>query len=154
MFHIRPSRSRDAAELAPRLREADLAEIKATSGEDPLKVLEDGIACSDPSYAVVDGEDRAFALFGVVPDHQVDYAGLVWLLGSDDIEKYSFFFLRNSRLWVENLHHRFKILWNYVDASNEVHIRWLKWCGFTFSRLIEKYGVEQRPFYEVKKVCD
>ena len=45
------------------------------------------------------------------------------------------------------------LLSNYVDAINELHIKWLKWCGFTFINKHEKYGVEQRPFYEFVRLC-
>lgn len=151
---VRSARAGDAAELAPRLRGADLQEIKASLGADPLSILERGIADSDPCYAVVDGEGRPFALFGAVPDSSNTEVGLVWLLASDDLVKHSCFVLRNSRRWVEKLHRRYRVLWNFVDGRNEVHLRWLKWCGFTFVQLIEQYGVEQRPFYEVAKVRD
>jgi hypothetical protein len=145
---------RDAAGLAPRLRTADLREIAANVGEDPLSVLERGVAWSDPCYVIVDGEERPLALFGVVPDADCADAGLVWLLGSEELVRHSFFVLRNSRTWIERLHQRYKVLWNYVDARNEVHIRWLKWCGFDFLRLVEQHGAEQRPFYEFRKVRD
>ncbi len=66
MTKVRLARFGDAAHLAPRLREADLQEIKANLGEDPPTVLARGIAESDPCYAVLNGEDIPIALFGVV----------------------------------------------------------------------------------------
>jgi hypothetical protein len=154
MIEVRPAKGGDADGLAPKLREADLQEIRANLGEEPLGVLERGVAWSDPCYAVVDGEDRPLALFGVVPDSGCAEVGMVWLLGSDDLVSHPFFVLRNSRAWVKKLHGRYRVLWNFVDARNEIHIRWLRWCGFTFLRLVEKHGVEQRPFYEFRKVRD
>ena len=60
------------------------------------------------------------------------------------------FFLRESRKVVNLLNHKYKLLWNYVDCRNELHLRWLKWCGFKFLRKIN-YGVNQKPFYEFIK---
>ncbi len=142
----------DAKKLAPKLRQADIKEIKAATGETPLFTLENGIYRSDSCYTIVDEDDKPLAIFGTVPDSNRNDTGRVWLLGSDELVKHSLFFLRNSHKWVVKLHQRYNILWNYIDARNEVHIRWLKWCGFNFIRRIEKYGVEQRPFYEFEKV--
>lgn len=152
MINICPASIEDAGKLAARLRAADLQEIQANLGEDPLIVLVRSIVISDPCYVVVGEDDKPMALFGAAPDTGDAEIGMVWLLGSNELVDHPFFVLRNSRKWVEKLHQRYKILWNCVDARNEVHIRWLKWCGFEFIRLIEQYGVEQRPFYEFEKV--
>jgi len=152
MIDIRLAKGGDADDLAPKLREADLQEIQANLGEDPLIVLERGVAWSDPCYAIVDEEDRPLALFGAVPDPHRAEVGMVWLLASDELVKHPFFVLRNSRKWIERLHRRYRVLWNFVDARNEVHIRWLKWCDFTFLRKVDAYGFEQRPFYEFERV--
>lgn len=151
MILVRPAIIEDADELAPRLRAADVQEIKANLGEPPLIVLESGIASSDPCYAAVNEEDKVLALFGVVPDSRTDDVGMIWLLGSNELLTHSVYFLRHCRKWVEKLHEQYRVLWNYVDARNEIHIRWLKWCDFTVLELIERHGVEQRPFYEFTK---
>ena len=152
MIRIRPALSTDAIELALKMRKADLQEIQANLGEDPLTVLEHGIAQSRPSYAVVNKADRLFALFGVVPDTVAADVGLVWLLASDELAKYPFFVLRNTGKWIEILQQQYRVLWNHIDARNELHIRWLQWSGFTLVKRIENFGVEQRPFYEFEKV--
>ena len=152
MIEIRPVVPGDANELAPRLRAADLQEIKANLGEDPLSVLQKGIAVSDPCYAVVNHAGQPLALFGVVPDTCDADVGLIWLLASDELAEHPFFVLRNTRKWVEKLQKQYRVLWNHIDARNELHIRWLQWSGFTLLRRIENFGVEQRPFYEFEKV--
>jgi hypothetical protein len=30
-------------------------------------------------------------------------------------------------------------------------MNWLRWCGFRFIRLEERYGVEQRPFWNFER---
>jgi hypothetical protein len=157
MIRIRPALISDAVGLAPKMRKADLQEIKANLGEDPFVVLERGIAQSSPSYTVVNEADQPLALFGVVPDTGDTDVGLVWLLASDELAQHPFFVLRNSRKWVEKFQRQYRVLWNHIDARNELHIRWLQWSGFTLLRRIENFGVEQRPFYEFEKVrndCD
>ena len=61
-------------------------------------------------------------------------------------------FLRQSKEVLRELHHQFILLFNEVDARNTVHIRWLRWMGFTFVRYRPNYGTEGRPFYEFCKV--
>lgn len=151
MIKIRPVNASDAVQLAPRLREADRREISAVVGSDPLVALKNCVDLSIPCYAIADAS-VPYALFGVVPDSDTKGQGSVWLLGSDKLVEHPFFVIRHSRLWVERLQDHYKVLWNCVDARNVVHIRWLKWSGFTFLRRIEKYGVEQRPFYEFEKL--
>lgn len=152
MFRVRTAREADAFALAPGLREADLREIRANLGESPAPVLARGVELSEPCYAVVREDDCPVALFGAVPDSASKNVGLVWLLGSDELVEHPFFFLRNSRRWIGRLHRRYETLWNYVDARNEVHARWLSWCGFTRLGTIENFGVEGRPFHEFRRV--
>lgn len=149
---VRAANIEDADKLAPLLRRDDIEEIKAAVGAEPLAVLKQGMIISDPCYTVLDMEDSPLAVFGVIGDSCRPSVGRIWLLGSDRLVQYSYTFLRYSREWIEKLHESYPTLWNYIDARNEVHIRWLKWCGFTFLRRIEKHGVEQRLFYEFERV--
>jgi len=151
-LHVRPGRFVVTPQLPPRLRETDLHEIAAHLGERPLVVLQRGIAESDPCYAVVNDDEKPVALFGVVPDTSDPDVGLIWLLASDELAKHPFFVLRNTRKWVERFQQQYRVLWNHIDARNELNIRWLQWCGFTLLRRVENFGVEQRPFYEFERV--
>ena len=56
---------------------------------------------------------------------------MIWLLATDGLLPHSRLFLEESREWVESRARRF-VLWNYVDARNAAHIRWLKWLGAEF----------------------
>ncbi len=149
MIRARPARPEDAAALAPLLRAADRREIEAADGLDPALVLAEGIAGSDPCHAVVDG-DRILALFGVTPSADDPEVGMVWLLGSDELVARGTLVARRSRAYLALWHQRYRVLWNMVDARNEVHLRWLRWCGFTVVGRVEHHGAEQRPFYEVR----
>ncbi|WNG30460.1 hypothetical protein F0U62_45475 [Cystobacter fuscus] len=152
MISVRLAQARDACFLAPRLRTADLQEIAAVTEESPLEVLKRSISVSVPCYSVVDEQNQALALFGAAPVQHLESTGFVWLLGSKELEEHAFIFLRQCRGWIERLHEHYRILGNYVDTRNQVHIRWLQWCGFQFTERIERHGVEQRPFYAFVRV--
>jgi hypothetical protein len=107
-------------------------------------------AASDPCYAVVEG-GQVLALFGAIPSARRPETGVVWLLGSEELAAHASFIVRSSKAWIAKLHERYRVLGNYVDARNEVHVRWLRWCGFTFVRRIERFGVIGLPFYEVRR---
>jgi hypothetical protein len=152
MLSVRDAEMKDAVILAPKLRMADRREIQAMTGETPYVALKRSIAQSDPCYAILDYADRVIALFGVVPDINQAKVGSIWMLGSPEITRHSMHIIRHSKTWVDRLQDKYLILWNYVDARNEVHIRWLKWCGFVFIKRIEDCGVEHRPFFEFERV--
>jgi hypothetical protein len=82
----------------------------------------------------------------------IEGAGSIWLLATDDIEKYQITFLRHSKKVLKELQQDYLALHNYVDARNSLHIKWLKWMGFTFINKLDRFGVEQRPFYEFVRI--
>jgi hypothetical protein len=47
----------------------------------------------------------------------------------------------------------YTLIGNVIDERNRVHLRWLKWMGFTFVQRIPEYGVQHRPFLEFIKIC-
>ena len=148
---VRPSLEKDAYELAPRLRKADLDEIDAASGDNPLQALIRGYQYSYQPFTIL-VNDKVAGMFGVVPLDQQFVVGAVWLLGSDDIFNVRMPFARQSRMWVDVVHKPFNVLTNWVDERNSVHIRWLKWIGFKFIAKCERFGYRNLPFYEFVKI--
>lgn len=149
---VRAARTSDALELAPRLRAADRRELAAAVGGDAADVLARGIAEADEAFAVVDPEGAVVALFGVRADPKRDDAGRPWLLASDALVHHPVAFVRASRLWIERMHRRHRILWNQVDARNALHIAWLERCGFRRVKTLEGYGPEKRTFLQYARV--
>lgn len=151
MIHVRPAVSGDADHLAPRLRPADLREIEAVTAESPRAVLASGIAASSPCFAV---EKRAaegaevIAVFGVVPD-KVPGSGAVWLLGSEALVREPLFFLRASRKWMARLASEYPLLRAVIDPRNEIHLRWLRSCGFSLRSVLPNFGTLGLTFYEL-----
>ncbi len=89
-------------------------------------------------------------VFGVV-EHQGN--GIIWMVASDLLvtKKHSKKFIRQTKTWVNKLNDKYPLLFNVVDKSNEVHIRWLKWSGFTFIK--EKpWGAFGFPFIEFARI--
>ena len=136
----------DCIYLAPLLRFADKREILDSVGLNPYQAIRQGFVLSEICLTIVDTKDVPVGIFGVGSD------GAIWLLATPEIKRIRFSFLRESRKVVNLLNHKYKLLWNYVDCRNELHLRWLKWCGFKFLRKIN-YGVNQKPFYEFIKLC-
>ena len=143
---FRQSIYEDCIYLAPILRFADKREILDGTGMPPYNALVKGYVSSEVCFTIVDKENTPVGMFGVSEN------GAIWLLASDNIQKIRFSFLRESRKVVELLNQKYRTLWNYVDCRNELHLRWLKWCGFKFIRQL-KYGVNQKPFYEFIRIC-
>ena len=143
---IRKTISEDIDYLAPRLRFEDKREILDSTGLNPYQALRECFTCSEISLTIVDTKNIPVGIFGVSED------GAIWLLATPEIKRIRFSFLRESRKVVNLLNKKYTLLWNYVDCRNDLHLRWLKWCGFSFLRKV-KYGVNQKPFYEFIKLC-
>lgn len=141
----------DIQYLAENLRPADLAEIKASSGVSPLESLTHGFYLSEICMSIVDEEDTVVGILGVVPTDG-NKAGVIWMMATEGIERCTLSFLRQSRPYISHLQTLYPLLYNYIDARNHLHIRWVKWMGFNFINTIENYGVENRRFYEIVRI--
>lgn len=146
-YDVVHSIERHAHDLAKSLRKADAAEIQAIRGLAPLEALLECLAKSDCCFtALVNGEP--LAMFGTVPSER-DTAQ-VWMLGSDSITRHRRWFLREARYWLPILQEPYKVLWNHLDARNLVHLRWVRWLGFSTAGPSPHFGHESRPFYYIE----
>lgn len=144
---MRLATEEDIKYLAPRLRQADKDEIKALvnmSAEDALMATFK--TCEFPLVVV---DHQPVAIFGVNPTKDV---GWIWLMATPDLQKVGFPFLKECRKVVQMFNDKYPLLANFVDTRNELHLKWLKWCGFTFINKHEKYGYERLPFYEFVRI--
>lgn len=150
MIEVHQTVPKDVDSLAPRLRQADIDEIRAASGLDPETALTLSRQVSSMCFTVF-GDGKQIAMFGVRPEENPSI-GRIWMLGSEEIHDHRFGFLRRSKSWVDFLQDRYPILYNYIDARNSVHIRWLHWLGFSFINEEQNYGFEQRLFYQFVRI--
>ena len=149
MLTVRRATRADAEYLAPRLREADVNEVRA-GGSEPLPALLSGLEHSLEPLVGVDPHGDPFCMFGVAPSPD-PLVGCIWLLGTDAVRKYPLGFNRHCKAGIARFHEHFPVLMNCVDERNTVHIEWLRWHGFTFLRRLP-IGIGGLPFLEFARL--
>lgn len=150
MLSVRRATPEDAASLALRLREADLKEILAVSESSPEDALMAGVTSPDPCYVAVDEEDLPHIIFGTHPSND-PLVGYVWMMASDGLKDNWVQVLRNTKPWLERIRGHYRVLANAVHADNTLHIKWLRWSGFTILREVPYKG---ERFYEFAKLIN
>lgn len=141
--YVRPANYEDCKELAPRLRQADVKELKYSCGKEPLQALQASFSISEKAWAVI-YKDKVIALFGLVRRADI---GVPWMMASDELKEIQKSFLSECKNYLNEMSEGCSLLTNYVWVGNTVHIKWLKWLGFTFLEPIE-YGVARKPFIQ------
>ena len=141
---------KDVEYLAPRLRFVDKQEILAASGLTPFDALKKSFDSSQICFTIVNPKDEPVGIFGVADLGGV--IGGIWMLGTDNLASIQIAFLKECKKVIQLLNKKYKILWNHVDCRNQLHIKWLKWCGFKFINK-KNSGVLNKPFYEFIRIC-
>lgn len=143
----RSVREEDYAFLAAHMRPTDVAEMKATQGEDVdlEALLRESVRLSgyvDSGVALDTGE--LVLMRGVV---EYPCGGIPWMLATPRAEEFTRDFIIEGRRWVGEMLERYGHLVNYVDARNTKSIRWLRKLGFRIHEP-EPFGVQQLPFHK------
>jgi hypothetical protein len=136
-----------ALQVAEHMREADRAEVWATSHSTPWQATTEALRVSTAAWAgLYDG--RAVCVFGVAPINMIAGIGSPWLLGTEELVERPAAFLRRCRPYVGKMLRVYPTLVNHVDDRNEASKRWLEWLGFTLGdpRPHGPDGVPFRPF--------
>ena len=152
MAHVRRAISADIAFLAPKMRQADRDEIKASDNIGAAEALMTPFQYTGHRTWSVIGTDEEYVIgmFGSVPTLEPDY-GVAWLLSSDELFNYKKEFIRQSPEWVAQMGKNYKYLYNWVDCRNTKSIKWLKHLGFKEIQREEQYGKGKMPFYLMMK---
>ena len=151
--YVRKSKPEDCRAIADNMRKADIAEIKAGPNWSPIQAMVAGYIHSKPPYTVIKNPEIPVAMWGIVPElDSVLNRGRIWLLGTPAIKDVRVQFLRECSDWIREATEGYDIVYNMIDKRNKLHIRWLKWLGFSFVREIPKHGYEQRPFLEFVRI--
>ncbi len=153
MAILRPSILSDVAIVADNMRKEDVAEVKAQTGACPKGGLLYAYFMSKPCLTTVSRHGHLMSMGGVVPEGK--NMGRIWLLGSqsmfdDSIDKR--WFLRSSKKTLAEMQRLYPLLFNMVDARNEVHVKWIDWLGFTFIKKHLNWGPERQMFYEFVRI--
>jgi len=148
MAHYRDSIQEDVFELAAKMRQADVREVRASNDLSPVEALQRGFEAGTPQSIIHKGE--LIGMFGCA--HVNELIGSPWMLGSDKIPEIKRDLLTQSVEWVKEANQQYPLLINYVDARNKVSIRWLKHLGFTFVQHMPTFGAGGIPFYEFVRI--
>ena len=151
MAYYRKAVFEDCAILAPKMRKQDAKEVWHSNGASPLEALEFSFDVAGENNTIIDNEGEIIGMFGCASMEGDDRIGVPWLLASDKLPTVSREFIPQSKQWIESLHERHDLLFNFVHKENKTSIRWLKWMGFNFLKEIE-YGVNPAPFYQFIKL--
>jgi uncharacterized membrane protein YgcG len=143
-LRIAPAAPGDAR-IVPHLRRADVDEIRAATGLTPAVAVAFSIAASRAWSVLMN--DKPTALFGVSPTERPG-VGVVWLVATDEIDRYPLRFYRVSRRLFPSLCGGYSELFNWVDARNVRSLRWLGWLGFEVEAAAA-WGAEGRLFHRV-----
>lgn len=139
---------RDIADLYHRLRQADYDEVRAASGPGVADTIMRGFEITDDCWAGRSPDGTMLAVWGVAPSPA---GGVIWLLGTYDLDHYKGAHLRLSVAYVAEKLAQYGRLYNYVDARNTTAIRWLKRLGFTVHPP-EPQGYAGLPFHLFEKL--
>lgn len=148
-WSVREATPQDIPYLAENLRTADKKELLAASGSTPTQALEDAFTQQRLGIWVGVYEGNPEIIFGV-SEGDIDYVGFPWMVCTDKLKESPREFVSQCKTWVNGFSRSYPLLLNFVHAENDLHIRWLKWCGFEFVKLHRHYGVAGEPFWEFR----
>lgn len=103
------------------------------------------------TYVMLTRDNQPGGLCGIDP--MDDGTGLIWMVGTDRLVEHQIEFLKHSKTWINEASRPYRAVGNLVHAKNEVHLKWLRWCGFTFLRKI-KAGPFNEEFYEFIRIVE
>ncbi len=150
-----PANNEDAIDIAKRMRAADMAEVAASSGLDPIAAVLTSLDMSTEAWLLYfDGQP--VCIWGVAPLQQDSFlgrrVGVAWLLTTPLVEKHPHAFWRTCRQVLPELLQRWDELINAIDVRHEKALRWAERLGFQLADPAP-FGVEQRDFctFRVRK---
>ena len=125
-------------ELKENLREMDKIEV-ACFKSNPENALNNAFLHDDITMTVMTKDENVMAIFGSGKKEEP----YIWMLGSPEVEAYSKDFLLHCRKWVWALTELYGQVSNYIHSENFVCLKWLEWCGASFS---EPFSIDDQTF--------
>ena len=131
--------------ISANLRQADKDELWHFALLRPVEALTRSFMASRMAWTgMVD--DVPACMFGVAPAGFLSSLGRPWLLGTPEIENHQMAFLRRNKAKVREMMKCYPTLENYVEATNEKAIAWLKWLRFEFDEVPQNMGPFNKKF--------
>ena len=138
----------DVEYVMARLRKEDFQEGYALKGFDIRPWMIENFG-RGTTYVMITRDNLPGGLMGVDPVGNEQ--GLIWMVSTDRLLEHKIEFLKHSKTWIDEACRPYEAVGNLVHAKNEVHLKWLQWCGFTFLRKI-KAGPFDEEFYEFMRI--
>ncbi len=145
----RPATPEDATELAPKLRQSDIAEMALTWVGSPEARLAESVRASAESWALlIDGEPEA--LFGLV---RYPMVSVPWMRCSAAIAGHTRELLAHARAWLDSVRTTDVTLANTVASDNAEAHKLLEHLGFVIGDVAPNQGPPGsfRFFYEAPR---
>ena len=139
---IHPVTLEAAYQVASQLREDDRREAVEGHGIDPI--IDIPLASLNGSTVYFNVPDGRIAGLAGIQER-----GRIWMVCTPAIEDYPHHFARESKRFIEGLDEPY--LWNIVDNRNTVHIKLLKFLGFTLHDEVT-YGPNNLTFTRFDRV--
>ena len=110
----------DLPQLSLHMREDDKNEVYANSGLSPLAGLIYSFKISTEVFTVCKEDTlEPIFVFGYRIMEPPDLTACIWLLGTDKIKKHKRVFLEESKIYLDYIQSKAKLLYNYVDSRNK-----------------------------------
>lgn len=136
------------AELSVTMRQEDKDEIWHLARSTPDKALRQGFEIS--SYCITTLlDDKVVAIAGI--SGEKGGVGIPWMLASPLLTKIRKPFLREVKVYMEEMSQGYTSMYNMAWAKNTEHLTWLRWLGFTFLPA-KPQGPDGELFIEFYKV--
>lgn len=145
--------------IAMDIRPADLRELLTVKPETSKTVsgianaLLDGVRMSAQRGVLVarDGDlDEPLLVYGVSPSEDQKGLGVCWMMGTTHIPRHARGIISFARGEIASWLKEYRGVYNFVDTRNTVHVRWLKFMGFSFGGTMPVNGVDFRLFYKTR----
>lgn len=149
-WHARPATLEDIPYLTENLRQEDKDEIFAASGKTPEESLNEAFTLPNSGIWVGVYKGNPEIIYGVT-NSACPHTGIPWMVCTDKLKESPREFMKKCKRWVNGWNNMFPTLTNFVYEKNELHIRWLEWCGFKLVERFPEYGHTKEPFWQFIK---
>jgi len=150
--NITPTTLFDVCELDKLARDEDRREVEDISHKPLITNLLFALEHAKPCLTARTHFGELYGIFGVLPSFH--HWGAIAFIGTKAIEQNTISFLRGSKDVLNYVQQHYDMLCNIVDARNEVHVRWLKWLGFSMIRRLDNFGAKQIQVLEFAKASN
>ena len=131
-------------EIIDNLREEDRREAWNAWRLSPTEVIEMSAKSAGEAWVILHNE-KTVGIFGVSPKSFLTDTGIIWFLGTTEIEKIWLTFGKETSAIVQRFLKKYQRLENWAAFENKKTLRWLKRNGFQIEAP-KPYGVYDEKF--------